>query len=166
MSHKVRSADAGFSISLDMTQFMPVEHVASMMRPLAESSSAAVCLHLDHCYDIDTVKRAVDCGFTSVMYDCSQQSIDDNIRGIREVVDYASPHQVSVEAEVGSVPYANGRDHIKSEITNIIEAQAMQDEGRPSAMAISIGNVHRVENGFVDIDTVLEYVAGQQAENK
>ena len=147
-----REASVILSINLDMTQFMPVEHVASMMRPLAESSSAAVCLHLDHCYDLDTVKRAVDCGFTSVMYDCSQHPIDDNIRGIREVVYYASPHQVSVEAEVGSVPYASGRDHIKSEITNITDAQAMQDEGRPSAMAISIGNVHRVENGFVDID--------------
>lgn len=147
-----RDASVILSINLDMTQFMPVEHIASMMRPLAESSTAAVCLHLDHCYDIDTVKRAVDCGFTSVMYDCSQESIKDNISGIRGVVDYAAPQGVSVEAEVGSVPYASGRDHIKSELTEVTEARAMQEEGKPSALAISVGNVHRIENGYVDID--------------
>ncbi len=147
-----RNASVILSINLDMTQFMPVEHIAAMMRPLAETSSAAVCLHLDHCYDITTVKRAVDCGFSSVMYDCSQESIDDNVSGIREVVDYASPHEVSVEAEVGSVPYASGRDHIKSELTKVEDARAMQENGKPSALAISVGNVHRIENGYVDID--------------
>lgn len=147
-----RDASVILSINLDMTQFMPVEHVASMMRPLAEASSAAVCLHLDHCYDINTVKRAVDCGFSSVMYDCSQETIEDNVSGIREVVDYASPHNVSVEAEVGSVPYASGRDHIKSELTDVDEAKDMQDNGKPSAIAISVGNVHRIENGYVDIN--------------
>lgn len=147
-----RNASVILSINLDMTQFMPVENIAAMMRPLAEASSASVCLHLDHCYDINTVKRAVDCGFSSVMYDCSQEPIEDNVSGIREVVDYASPHNVSVEAEVGSVPYASGRDHIKSELTNVEEAKAMQENGKPSAIAISVGNVHRIENGYVEIN--------------
>ncbi len=147
-----RDASVILSINLDMTQFMPVEHIAAMMRPLAESSPASVCLHLDHCYDIDTVKRAVDSGFSSVMYDCSQEPIEDNVSGIRAVVDYASPHAVSVEAEVGSVPYASGRDHIKSELTDVDEAKTMQDNGKPSAIAISVGNVHRIENGYVDIN--------------
>jgi fructose-bisphosphate aldolase class II len=147
-----RNASVILAINLDMTRFMPVEHIAAMLRPLAEDSSASVCLHLDHCYEIETVKRAVDCGFTSVMYDCSQQPIEDNISGIREVVDYAKPHEVSVEAEVGSVPYASGRDHIKSQLTEVQDARAMQDQGRPTALAISVGNVHRIETGFVDID--------------
>ncbi len=147
-----RDASVILSINLDMTQFMPVEHIAAMMRPLAESSSTSVCLHLDHCYDIDTVKRAVDSGFSSVMYDCSQEPIEDNVSGIRAVVDYATPHDVSVEAEVGSVPYASGRDHIKSELTDVDEAKTMQDNGKPSAIAISVGNVHRIENGYVDIN--------------
>ncbi len=147
-----RNASAILSINLDMAQFMPLEHIAAMLRPLAESASVPVCLHLDHTYEIDAVKRAVDCGFSSVMYDCSQLTIEENISGIRQVIEYARPNDVSVEAEVGSVPYASGRDHIKSELTQIDEAYAMQEQAKPDALAISIGNVHRIENAFVDID--------------
>jgi fructose-bisphosphate aldolase class II len=147
-----RQASVILSINLDFREFMPLTHIAAMLIPLAESASVPVCLHLDHTYDIDSVKQAVDCGFTSVMYDCSQLTIEENINGIREVVEYGRTHSVSVEAEVGSVPYASGRDHIKSTLTQIEEALAMQAQGKPDALAISIGNVHRIENAFVDID--------------
>ncbi len=147
-----RQASVILSINLDMTEFMPVEHISGMLRPLAESTPVPVSLHLDHCYEIETVKRAIDCGFSSVMYDCSQKSIAENIAGISDVVTYGDSSNVSVEAEVGSVPYASGRDHIKSALTRIDEAQAMQDQAKPAALAISVGNVHRIENGYVDID--------------
>ena len=65
-----RQASVILSINLDMTEFMPVEHISGMLRPLAESTPVPVSLHLDHCYEIETVKRAIDCGFSSVMYDC------------------------------------------------------------------------------------------------
>ena len=147
-----RAAGVILSINLDMTRFMPVAHIAAMLRPLAEDSSAPVCLHLDHCYEIVAVKAAIDCGFTSVMYDGSQLPIAANIAGIREVADYGRAGGVSVEAEVGSVPYASGRDHIRSQLTDIDEALAMEREAAPDALAISVGNVHRIESGFVDID--------------
>lgn len=147
-----RQASVILSINLDMREFMPLENIASMLIPLAESATVPVCLHLDHTYDIETVKKAVDYGFSSVMFDCSQLTIEENITGISEVVDYAKSRGVSVEAEVGSVPYATGRDHIKSELTAISEALAMEKQAKPDAIAISVGNVHRIENAFVDID--------------
>lgn len=147
-----RQASVILSINLDMREFMSLESIAGMLIPLAESATVPVCLHLDHTYHIESVKEAVDYGFSSVMYDCSQVSIEENIAGIQEVVDYAKPHNVSVEAEVGSVPYATGRDHIKSALTEISEALAMETQAKPDAIAISVGNVHRIENAFVDID--------------
>ena len=147
-----RNASVILSINLDMREFMPLESIAAMLIPLAEAATVPVCLHLDHTYDIESVKRAVDCGFTSVMYDCSQKTIEENIAGIEEVVAYAKSQNVSVEAEVGSVPYATGRDHIKSALTEIDEALAMEAQAKPDAIAISVGNVHRIENAFVDID--------------
>jgi fructose-bisphosphate aldolase class II len=50
------------------------------------------------------------------------------------------------------VPYSSGRDHIKSAITEVSEALAMEEQGQPDALAISIGNVHRLESGSVAID--------------
>ena len=149
---EMRNASVILSINLDMREFMPLENIASMLIPLAESATVPVCLHLDHTYDIESVKKAVDNGFSSVMFDCSQLTIEENIVGIREVVEYASPHNVSVEAEVGSVPYATGRDHIKSALTEISDALLMEEQAKPDAIAISVGNVHRIENAYVDID--------------
>jgi len=129
-----------------------MEEIVGMLRPMAEKSKAPVCLHLDHTYEVGAVKEAIDVGFTSVMFDGSQLPISENISLIRDVVDYAHPKGVSVEAEVGSVPYASGRDHIKSALTEVADALMMEQQGQPDALAISIGNVHRLESGTVEID--------------
>ena len=151
---EVRNASVILSINLDMRQFMTMEQIIGMLRPMAEKAKIPVCLHLDHTYEMDIVKQAVDSGFTSVMFDGSQLSISENITAIQDIVFYAHPKGVSVEAEVGSVPYATGRDHIKSAITEVSEALAMEEQGQPDALAISIGNVHRLESGSVVIDLV------------
>ena len=151
-SAEARNASVILSINLDMRQFMTMEEIVGMLRPMAEKSKAPVCLHLDHTYEVDAVKEAIDAGFTSVMFDGSQLPISENISSIRDVVDYAHPKGVSVEAEVGSVPYASGRDHIKSALTEVADALMMEQQGQPDALAISIGNVHRLESGTVEID--------------
>ena len=151
-SAEARNASVILSINLDMRQFMTMEEIIGMLRPMAEKSKAPVCLHLDHTYEVDAVKEAIDVGFTSVMFDGSQLPISENISLIRDVVDYAHPKGVSVEAEVGSVPYASGRDHIKSALTEVADALMMEQQGQPDALAISIGNVHRLESGTVEID--------------
>ena len=151
-SAEARNASVILSINLDMRQFMTMEEIIGMLRPMAEKSKATVCLHLDHTYEVGAVKEAIDVGFTSVMFDGSQLPISENISLIRDVVDYAHPKGVSVEAEVGSVPYASGRDHIKSALTEVSDALMMEQQGQPDALAISIGNVHRLESGTVEID--------------
>ena len=151
-SAEARNASVILSINLDMRQFMTMEEIVGMLRPMAEKSNAPVCLHLDHTYEVDVVKAAIDAGFTSVMFDGSQLPISENISSILDVVDYAHPKGVSVEAEVGSVPYASGRDHIKSALTEVTDALMMEQQGQPDALAISIGNVHRLESGTVEID--------------
>ncbi len=149
---EARNAGVILAVNLDMTLFMPLDHIIGMLKPLATSSTVPVCLHLDHNYDIPTVLKAIDAGFTSVMYDGSQLPIADNIAGVKQVVAHAKPKGVSVEAEVGSVPYATGRDHIKSELTDINEAQMMLEQAQPDVLAVSVGNVHRLEDTFVEID--------------
>ena len=147
-----RNASVILSINLYMREFMTMDQIIGMLKPMAESSKVPVCLHLDHTYEVDVVKQAIDTGFTSVMFDGSQLPISENISCVRDVVMYAKSKGVSVEAEVGSVPYATGRDHIKSALTEVSEAVAMENEGKPDALAISIGNVHRLETGSVEIN--------------
>lgn len=62
-----------------------------------------VILHLDHGSSIESCKKAIDAGFTSVMIDASKNLIDENVRITKEVVLYAKERNVSVEAEVGHI---------------------------------------------------------------
>lgn len=138
--------------NLDMVRFMALELIAQTFRHAAAEATVPVCIHLDHTYEKDTVLRAVDLGFTSVMFDGSQLPVPENLAITNEIAAYAHARDVSVEAEVGSVPYAEGRDHIKSELTTLDQARAFGDAGRMDALAISIGNIHRLTTPGVTID--------------
>lgn len=130
--------------TLDFRNFMPVDVIAVMLRSLAERAPVPVCVHLDHTYDVDEVLRAVDLGFTSVMFDGSQLPLEDNIAATRRVARYAHAAACSVEAEIGSVPYAEGRAHIKAELSEVGDAVRLAAETDLDAMAVSVGNIHRL----------------------
>jgi fructose-bisphosphate aldolase class II len=138
--------------NLDFTQFVPVEVIASMFLALGKAAAVPVCAHLDHAYEINDVLRAVDAGFTSVMYDGSQLPLEANIAGTKRVAAYAHAAGCSVEAEIGSVPYSEGRAHIRSELTDPKQAVMLASESNLDAMAISIGNVHRLSTPAATID--------------
>lgn len=140
------------AVNLDFRQFMPLEVIAVMLRRLATDAATPVCVHLDHSYDLAEVKRAVDAGFTSVMYDGSQLPLEENISGTKAAAQYAHAAGCSVEAEVGSVPYAEGRAHIKSELTPVAHAERLAEESDADAIAISVGNVHRLTTPIAVID--------------
>ena len=70
------------------------------LRKMAEKATIPVCIHLDHAKDMDFLKKCVDMGFTSVMYDGSVYPLEENIRLTKEAVDYAHARGVTVEAEL------------------------------------------------------------------
>jgi fructose-bisphosphate aldolase class II len=128
----------------DFREFMPPGVIAAMLRSLAQRAEVPVCVHFDHGYDVDETLRAVDLGFTAVMFDGSQLPLPQNIAGTARVVRYAHAAGCSVEAEIGSVPYAQGRDHIRTELTSVDDAVRLAHETGLDAMAVSVGNVHRL----------------------
>lgn len=78
-----------------------LEEAALIGKYLAEKVSVPVVLHLDHGEDFAFIKRAIDLGFTSVMIDASKESLENNIKLTKEVVQYAHQKDVTVEAELG-----------------------------------------------------------------
>ncbi|MEO9653611.1 class II fructose-bisphosphate aldolase [Marinomonas sp.] len=137
----------------DMVDFMGVEAVANMLLSLAQQSSTQVCVHLDHTYDEAIVYRAIHHGFSSVMFDGSQLPLEENIARTKQVAQVAHAMGVSVEGEIGSVAYKEGRDHIKSIKTSPDDAYRYATESGLDAMAIAIGNVHRLTTP----DSVIDY---------
>lgn len=136
----------------DMASHMGVVGFAGMVRGLVAATSVPVCLHLDHCYEEETVFAALRAGFTSVMFDGSQLALEDNIARTAHVALVAHAFGASIEGEIGSVPYTEGRDHIRSELTEPSDALAFAQRSGVDAMAISVGNVHRQQTSTSEID--------------
>jgi fructose-bisphosphate aldolase class II len=110
-----------------------------MFRYLAEGASVPVVAHLDHGYSIEDCRIAIDSVFTSVMFDGSRKTLEDNIKETATIVEMAHSVGVSCEGEIGFVGYSGGED---SAGTDPEEAARFARETGVDAMAISVGNVH------------------------
>lgn len=122
---------------------------------MAEKVKVPVCLHLDHAVDFDLIKRAVDCGFTSVMYDGSVLPLEENIKNTKRVVDYAHEFGVTVEAELGHVGdgiVGNSETGLKKSegdnpddyLTNPEELEYFLKSTNVDTIAVAIGTAHGV----------------------
>ncbi len=117
---------------------MPLRVFGAMFRVLAEGASVPVVAHLDHGEGLAVCQQAVDCGFTSVMFDGSKLPIVQNVDQTAAIVTMAHAAGVSVEAEVGFVGYAGGAETLG---TVPAEAALMQATGI-DALAVAVGNTH------------------------
>ena len=127
----------------------PLAVLGTMFRTLAEGASVPVVAHLDHGEDYDTCARAIDCGFTSVMYDGSALPLAENIARTAEIAALAQAAGLSVEAELGFVGYAKGA---ASHGTDPAEVARFAQETGIDALAISIGNTHLMQEARAEID--------------
>ena len=91
-------------------------------------------------------------GYSSVMFDGSQLPLVENILRTKNVVEVAKALGVTVEGEIGSVPYSEGRDHIKAISTIPDEAESYAKESGIDAIAVSVGNIHRLTTPTSIID--------------
>lgn len=118
--------------------------IATMINRIIEelNITVPVALHLDHGMSIERCKQAIDAGYSSVMIDGSHYTIDENIAMTKQVVDYAAPHEVSVEAEVGTV--GGNEDGLIGGIqyADPQECLRLVKETGIDALAAALGSVH------------------------
>jgi fructose/tagatose bisphosphate aldolase len=60
-------------ISVTPSKFLKPKVVAAVYRTLAETAPIPICLHLDHCTDVDFCRTCADAGYTNIMIDASKQ---------------------------------------------------------------------------------------------
>lgn len=117
----------------------PLPVLGKMFRYLAENASVPVVAHLDHGYEAQECRLAIESGFTSVMYDGSRKPLAQNIDETATIAEMAHAAGVSCEGEIGFVGYSGGEN---SAGTDPEEAAKFARESGVDAMAISVGNVH------------------------
>jgi fructose-bisphosphate aldolase class II len=126
-------------------QHMDLEILGPLLLRLADRSTTPVCVHLDHGTELSVIRKALDIGYSSVMFDGSQLSMEDNVAITQEVVSLAQRSRASVEAEIGAVGYSDPTIAVTARYTTVEEAQYFCSRLSIDALAVAIGNVHRME---------------------
>ena len=85
------------------SKFITIDEIAPIMVNKAKAASVPICLNLDHGASVEACMKAMRLGFTSVMFDASAGSYEDNVRDASLVCRLAHSIGVTVEAELGHI---------------------------------------------------------------
>lgn len=140
-------------------RYLNLEDIAPVLISAAKKVNIPVCIHLDHGKSLKTMVRAIRAGFTSVMYDGSEYSLEANIKRTAEIVKIAHSVNVSVEGEIGNVggeavgvQAAIAHSPEEEFFTKAVEAKKYVIESGLDALAVAIGNVHGLYKGDPKLD--------------
>jgi len=125
-------------------KYAGLNYLARLVKTAAEVSPVPMSLHLDHGEDVETVKKCLEAGFTSVMIDGSHLKFEENIALTRRVVDMAHPKGVSVEGELGRLAGVEEKtvEEREAVLTDPKEAEEFVKRTGVDALAVSIGTSH------------------------
>jgi len=158
--------------SVTPSKFLRPKVLGAIYRTLAESAPIPICLHLDHCNDVEFCKTCADAGYTNIMIDASKQEFSENIRQTKDVCDYCHGlGDVSVEGELGTVSGIEDQVKVAEDEAALCDPeQAMEfvDKTGVDIFAPAIGTAHGVyktKNPKLDFDRlkkIAEMINGSQ----
>jgi ketose-bisphosphate aldolase len=157
--------------SVKPAKFYRPEILVEIYRTLAESAPVPVCLHLDHCTDVEFCNVCASAGYTNIMVDASKQVYEENIRQTKEVCDFchALPN-ISVEGELGTVSGVEDQIMVAEDeaaLANPEQALEFIERTGVDLFAPAIGTAHGVyktKNPKVDFERmgkIFQIVNGQ-----
>lgn len=130
---------------------MPLHVIGPVMVEAAKKASVPVCVHLDHGETLDYLKKALDIGFTGIMYDGSVLPYEENRANTIKAVEMAKEAGASVEAELGSMGKresgagdGSGAEDETKIYTDPVLASSFVKETGIDALACSFGTTHGI----------------------
>lgn len=153
------------AVTPSTVSYIGQEFLIGMMEAAKKSYDIPVCFHLDHHEKVEDIKALIQMGIPSVMIDASHYDFDENVRIVREVVEYAAPFGVAVEAELGRLSgveddlEVDERDQI---YTNPSQAGEFVSRTGIDSLAVAIGTAHGLYKGEPKLD--IERLAAIQKE--
>ncbi len=130
-------------VSAGARKYAGQNYIMKLVEAALMETNLPVVVHLDHGPDFELCKACIDGGFTSVMIDGSHLPFEENIALTRQVVEYAHPRGVWVEAELGKL--AGVEEHVSSEhsvYTDPDQAVEFVQKSGCDSLAIAIGTSH------------------------
>ena len=124
---------------------MELERVAQYLIPMAKKATVPVCVHYDHGLTFERCMEALKLGFTSIMYDCSTDSYEENLKKVAEMVKICHAMGATVEGELGHVGdnFGTGKLENPSDyFTNPDTALDFVSKTGMDSLAVAVGNAH------------------------
>ncbi len=125
----------------------PLAVIGPVMVQAAKAAKVPVCVHLDHCETLDYMAKALELGFTGVMYDGSVLPYTENLTNTKKAVAMAKNYNCGVEAELGALASREGGvvANIGGPVyTDPDEAVTFCRETGIDALAPSFGTAHGI----------------------
>ena len=132
-------------VSSSAIKYARMPYLLKMVEAAVETTNIPIALHLDHGPDFETCKECIDAGFTSVMIDGSKYNFEENVELTKEVVGYAHPRGVVVEAELGKLAGIEDDVNVSAEdsmYTDPNQAKEFVEKTGCDSLAIAIGTSH------------------------
>ena len=127
----------------------PLDEVSYYLIPMAKKANVPVVVHLDHGLNKQTCIKALELGFTSIMYDCSTDPYEVNVEKVKEMADIAHSYGATIEGELGHVGdnegSAEGSSHLEDPSKYFTDPKMAKDfveKTKVDALAIAVGNAH------------------------
>lgn len=127
----------------------PLEEVSYYLIPMAKKANVPVVIHLDHGLKKETCLKALELGFSSIMYDCSTDSYEENVKKVKEMADIAHSYGATIEGELGHVGDNDGSAEGNSSLarpedfyTDPKMAKDFVEKTGIDALAIAVGTAH------------------------
>jgi len=124
---------------------MELERVAEYLIPMAQKAKVPVCVHYDHGLTFEKCMEALQLGFTSVMYDCSTDSYEENVAKVAEMVKICHAMNITVEGELGHVGDNEGSGKLENPSDYFTDPEMAKDFVQRTgvdALAVAVGNSH------------------------
>lgn len=125
---------------------LPYGELKLIMPSIVEAAKRAtvpVVVHYDHGLTFDRCMEAISLGVSSIMFDGSTGSFEQNIKETAEMVKIAHSLGVTVEGEIGHVGQASSGDGLTDDMyTTPEEAREFVEQTGVDALAIAIGTAH------------------------
>ena len=140
---KERNSAVISQASKSAISYAGIDTLVELVKAASEEIGVDRALHLDHGPNFEMAKKCIDAGFTSVMIDGSHLDYEENVAITKQVVEYAHPKNVTVEAELGVL--AGTEDDVTSDVHKYTEPdQAVDFVNRTGvdSLAIAIGTSH------------------------
>jgi fructose-bisphosphate aldolase class II len=142
-------------VSQGAIRYCGLAFAAGLVKIAAAEATVPVVLHLDHGTDFEQNVRCLQAGFTSLMFDGSKLSFDQNVAITKKIVEIAHPCGIPVEAELGKVLQSKDsvtQDDVERAMTDPLEARRFVELTGCDSLAVAVGSVHAMRSKDAALD--------------